>query len=366
MLKLLRKRERGQVIMIAAFLLPVLMGMTGLAVDVGGYASDRRNMQNAADAIALAAAKDLPNPTAAQTTAQAYAVNNGIDPSDMTVTVSGGSTAPQVRVVISKNHNFSFIRALGVDSRSVGGTAVAAKVSFGGNNGVVPWAVTQSTADLAGNGTLITMKYDATGGNLGNFGAIRIDGSGASTYRTDVSYGSNAYVCAVTAADCTTGACPGTYPTVCGETSPTCDGPDCTSEPGNMTGPTKTAVDFRINNTSTACNTFAKTFGTAGGDGKYHLAQECNPWLSGLACPQTATACSRRVIIIPVVNSFGNGSSPVTIQRFALVYLEGYSGSCTGNSCDIQGRFVSADITMNALAGSYDPWAQIHFTKLIE
>ena len=161
---LLRKRERGQVIVIAALLLPLLMGMTAVAVDIGSYSSDRRNLQNAADAVALAAANDLPDSNKAMGTANQYAIKNHISPSDMTVTISGGNTAPQVRVVISVSHNFSFIRALGVNSKAVSGTATAAKVSFGGSNGIVPWGVTQSTVDAAGDGQLITLKYDSTGG----------------------------------------------------------------------------------------------------------------------------------------------------------------------------------------------------------
>ena len=64
--KLLRRRERGQVLMMAALLLPVLLGMAGMAVDVGSYASDRRQLQNAADSIALAAAQELPDEGDAQ------------------------------------------------------------------------------------------------------------------------------------------------------------------------------------------------------------------------------------------------------------------------------------------------------------
>ena len=70
-----------------------------------------------------------------------------------------------------------------------------------------------------------------------------------------------------------------------------------------------------------------------------------------------------------MIDGFGNGSSdPVTIQRFALVYLEGYTtGSCsTGNNCEVQARFVDADITTNAFAGAYDPTSTIHFVKLVE
>src|SRR5256714_13648891 len=117
-----------------------------------------------------------------------------------------------------------------------------------------------------------------------------------------------------------------------------------------MTGLTRTGVYFIMNNTSASCYTFTEAFGTADSSGKYHLAQACNPWLAGQTCPQTATPCSRRVIIIPVVDSFGNGSSPVTLQRFALVYLEGYSGSRTRNRRDILGAFVTPGSTTNALA----------------
>lgn len=365
---LFRAGERGQVLVLVAGLLPALVGMTGVAVDAGSYASDRRTLQNTADSIALAAAQDLPNATAATTTAQAWAAKNNIAWSNVTFAVSGGNTTPTVSVQIAHNHDFSFMRIVGVNSKSVGAKAVAVKVSFGGSNGVVPWAVTQTIIDNSTIGSLVTMKYDATGGNTGNFDAIRIDGPGASTYNTSVKYGSNTFACAATAPNCTTGACPGSYPSTCAETAPDCDGPDCTPQTGNMTGPTRTGVDFRMSDTSPACDTFAKTFTGPDATGKYHLTPDCNPYVSGLGqCTTPTMLCSRRVIIIPVVNGFGNGgSSPVTVQRFAMVYLEGYTGSCTGNSCDVQGRFVNADLTTAALAGSYDPTALIHFAKLSE
>jgi len=446
LLSLFRRRERGQFLMIGALLLPVLLGMAGMAVDVGKYADERRNLQNAADAIALAASQQMctPNPndcsntTAATTAANAIATKNGINTSDMTVTYLGGNTAPKARVSITRNHKFQFIRILGINNKNVSGKAAAAKVSFGGGSGVVPWAVTQSTVDQAGVGNLVTMKYDATGANNGNFGAIRIDGSGAATYRSDVKYGANSFICAVGTPNCSTGACPGTYPSGCAETAPSCDGPECSPETGNMVGPTKDGVDFRMNNTSTDCDTFAEAFtpvsaaasfefdgapllayggsfggrlfspalkqptdtpaptntpvpptstpapatptstppsvtptstpSGSGGSGMYRLNPACNPWLEGNQCPQTATPCSRRVIIIPIIDQFGNGASdPLTIQSFALMYLEGYdNGKCQGNSCEIKGEFVKADINARALAGTYDPEASITFTKLVE
>src|SRR5947209_13290365 len=201
-----RRSEHGQVIMVAALLLPLLLGMAALAVDVGGYSAHRRNLQNAADAIALAAARDLPSATDAQTTANVYAAKNGIDPADMTVTVipQGGSVAnPTVRVAISRSHNFSFIGALGVGAKVVSASAAAIKTSPGGTASLMPWAITQSAEESATPGSLVTLKYDATGGSQGNFGAIQLDGPGSNTYQSEIQKGSSAVVCAQGVTTCT-------------------------------------------------------------------------------------------------------------------------------------------------------------------
>lgn len=368
MFNVFRTRERGQVLVIAALMLPVLLGMSGMAVDAGSYASERRSLQNAADAMALAGAQELPDSSAATAAAQSWAAKNDISLSHVSITVLGGNTAPSIRVQISKSHNFSFVKVLGINSAGIGSRATALKASLGGGSGIVPWSVTQATVDSAPIGDEIVMKYDATGANIGNFGAIRIDGAGASTYNSSVRYGSTTVACAETAPNCVAGACPGTYPSTCAETAPECDGPECTPETGNLIGPTRTGVDFRMNNTMSSCNEFGEVF-TGPDDGKYILNYDCNPWIDGPGkCQTTTSICSRRVIIIPVVDTFGNGASdPATIQRFALVFLEGYdSGKCQGNECEIKGRFVRADINTRALAGTYDEDALVHFVRLSE
>jgi hypothetical protein len=369
--------ERGQVAMIVAGCLPILLGMAGMSIDVATYMGDRRHLQNSADSMALAGAQVLPDEDAAQDIAEDWADRNGIDMDDVTLTTDITGDAPVVRVRISRPHKFTFMKVLGIDERDVGARAAAVKVSFGGGAGIVPWSVTQATVDWAGNGQLITMKYDSTGGSNGNFGAIRIDGPGASTYEDSVMFGSDTTACAATAPNCVVGSCPGSYPDICAETSPTCDGPECTPQTGNVIGPTRDGTDFRMDYTcdntnpcgTQRCDTFADTFGTPDADGKYHVHPDCNPWTDGPgACTSATDFCSRRVIIIPVVDGFGNGASdPAEIQRFALVYLEGYEGGkCQGNSCEIKGRFVKADISLSALAGIYDEDASIHFTRLSE
>ena len=78
-----RRSESGQILMMSAVLLPVLLGMTGMAVDVGGYASHRRQLQNAADSIALAGARELPDPNDSRDAALDWAARNNIDPGDV-------------------------------------------------------------------------------------------------------------------------------------------------------------------------------------------------------------------------------------------------------------------------------------------
>ena len=133
------RHERGQVVMFAALLAPLLLGMTGMAIDIGGYAGHKRHLQNAADSIALAAAQDLCKVTctdtsAATTTGNQWAVKNNINTSDATLTFSGGSTAPTVRATIQTNHSFAFMKILGVNSKGIGASAAAVKASFGGSS----------------------------------------------------------------------------------------------------------------------------------------------------------------------------------------------------------------------------------------
>ena len=459
-----RKSERGQVLIVVALLIPVLLGMAALAIDIGTYASERRDMQNDADSIALAGAQGLPDSAAVTSLANEWAGKNGIDLSEMTLSIYGGTTAPTVRVTLNRPHEFSFIRALGISQKDVGAIAAAQKLSVAGGAGIVPWSITQDTVDAAASGALVTIKYDSNGNyGQGNFGAIRIAGNGASDYEDSAKYGADSVICASGTPNCTTSGCPGTYPTTCAENAPECDGDQCQPKTGNMTGPTRDAVDFRMNNTDTGCDTFGEAFTPlsvasnlseelekyvyagpgAGGAGsgfgaRYPQKQPTNTptntptktntdadlhadaheyacshqhaasthrdeharWSDeyaaasdkhadagigrwrfdlrpqpgvqpvvrrGCAPKPSSAPCSRRVFLIPIVDGFGNGSSdPVTILGFALVYLEGYDGSCTGNSCDVEARFIRADVTTGGLTGAYDPDAALHVVKLTE
>ena len=69
-LKRMRK-EHGAITVIVAVSMVVLLGMSAVALDYGNMVNDRRELQAAFDAAALAGAIDLPDTlTAAQTAKQ--------------------------------------------------------------------------------------------------------------------------------------------------------------------------------------------------------------------------------------------------------------------------------------------------------
>ncbi len=57
----MRVSQKGQVLVLFALALTVLLGITALVVDIGGFFHERRSLQNAMDSAALAGAADLPD-----------------------------------------------------------------------------------------------------------------------------------------------------------------------------------------------------------------------------------------------------------------------------------------------------------------
>ena len=72
----LRHQRRGNVIVLSAFLMILMMAMAAFAVDVGYIAEARTQLQRSADAAALAAASQLPNLYNATVKAKASATEN--------------------------------------------------------------------------------------------------------------------------------------------------------------------------------------------------------------------------------------------------------------------------------------------------
>ena len=130
----IRKGESGQVLVLTALSMTLMLGFVGLAVDVGMLFHARRNMQIAADAAALAGALDYKynaSPTSAVAAAQNAALANGItNLGDLTVSVppadgpNAGSTG-FVEAIVSVPNPTVFMSLFGFNSVNVGARAVA-------------------------------------------------------------------------------------------------------------------------------------------------------------------------------------------------------------------------------------------------
>ncbi len=71
------RREDGQVLVMTTIALVVMLAFAGFVIDLGRVYVAQRQLQQSVDAAALAASQDLPNSTAALTTAQNYSAAAG-------------------------------------------------------------------------------------------------------------------------------------------------------------------------------------------------------------------------------------------------------------------------------------------------
>ena len=344
-LRRLHTGDRGQMLVAGMMFMVVIAGGAAIAVDTGSYMSHRRSLQNAADAIALSASQGLPDTDDALALANEWAELNGIELEDMNITftqqILPGEANPKVTVDLTVDHGLTFMAVLGMDSAEIGVTAAAVRTSPGGSNGLMPWSVLEAAKNLADPGDPVVLKYDSNDVQNGNFGALRIDGNGANTYRNTIKYGSENGRSA--------------------DGVPDCDDPTTAqTEPGNMTGPTRQATDYRIDNTTASCDTWEETI-IVNADGSHSITPECNPFTAG------GNKDSLRLIIVPVIDSLCNGACSVTIVEFALFFLDGYGANgCTGNECEIEGRFIQSNTNYGALMGVYDADTFSHFVRLVK
>jgi Flp pilus assembly protein TadG len=127
----------GNVMMMSALAMPVMLGMAGLAIEGGNWYQIQRKMQNAADAAAIAAAGNGTSAgylAEARAVATTYGFTNGSN--NTTVTASNAATCPAggtncYSVTISNNVALIFSKLVGyTGSTTVGGARAVALTSL--------------------------------------------------------------------------------------------------------------------------------------------------------------------------------------------------------------------------------------------
>lgn len=243
--RLLRRQRRGNILFLSALLLVGMLGMVAFSIDTGVINVARSQLQNSADAAAIAGAWKLmpapalttPNyvslesdareaaeefaalnkvllaaPTLAQDDVQVGYIANPRDP--LSPFVVGGFNRPnavQVRVRRTADQNgsisLSFARVIGTNSASAQAQATAALLSNiagfqtpsdGGNVGILPFALDQETWNNAmAGGAGDDHSFDPISGTLtsGSDGLPEMNlypqGTGAPGNRGTVDIGSS-------------------------------------------------------------------------------------------------------------------------------------------------------------------------------
>jgi Flp pilus assembly protein TadG len=198
--------RRGQTLVMFALLLPLLLGMVGLAIDGGLLLSTYRQTQNAADAAATAAAMDLINNlsigTAQATGAKYVQTYNNMSGATVAINIpplsgphAGAGNTTYAEAIISYPYATSFIQLLGVNknqtvtARAVAGYHPASPAgvmallpggpginSSGGavlnvDGPVVDNATSTTALNLSGGSSIYATKVSVSGGSSISGGA---------------------------------------------------------------------------------------------------------------------------------------------------------------------------------------------------
>jgi Putative Flp pilus-assembly TadE/G-like len=195
------KRARGQILVLAAIAMTVLIAFVALATDVGLLWTERRHMQTATDAAAIAAAIALRNGDSITPAADNVAGLEGFtDGSDgVTVTVNNppssglyAGNSDYVEVIIAQPEPTYFLRVLGYTSVNVsaragsgsingpaciyaldpsasGAISLTGNININASCGVIDDSASSSALSGTGNGALsataigVSGNYSATG-----------------------------------------------------------------------------------------------------------------------------------------------------------------------------------------------------------
>lgn len=145
--------QRGSTIAWVAVLTVVSIGMASLVVDVGFIQRERARMQRAADAAALAGAKQLPYEDMALIRARDLAMENGYTHGDENTSVNGvrnpdGMHSGWYEVEISKPINYFLAPIMGYNSGVVTASATASYTS------PLPMYISGSSGEYGTNGIM--------------------------------------------------------------------------------------------------------------------------------------------------------------------------------------------------------------------
>ena len=184
------RSQRGQTLPIITLFMFAMLGMCALAIDVGSWYQQKRSLQSAADAGALAGAAYLPVSWAAANTAAAGEYTKNASGDTVTYQASTQFVADDsITVTASRPASSFFAQVFGHGSITVKATAQATVVQSGG--GALPWGVMKGTYTPGSTYTIYTNNKGPNNGAIrlpawDSSSASCVDSGGSSLYRDEL------------------------------------------------------------------------------------------------------------------------------------------------------------------------------------
>jgi Flp pilus assembly protein TadG len=192
------KEESGQALVFLAITAVALLGFGAMAVDVGRVSVEKTNLQDVADAAALAGAYELPTAASARAAAIDNGEKNGLDEVEITVNTPYNGDSTKVEVICTKHIDYTLARVLGYTETDITARAVAQKSGMaGGPFGYAVFSGSDSdTLTINGSSQNITgsvhtnYRFSMNGsaqyitGSVGAVNRIKINGSSISVTGT--------------------------------------------------------------------------------------------------------------------------------------------------------------------------------------
>jgi Flp pilus assembly protein TadG len=134
------KNECGQAMVLVALSLVAILGFGAFTVDIGRGAMQQSELQNIADASALAGAQDLPSASLSTNAAISYAGTNGLlatqngitkDGDKIVVTTPYAGDATKIEVVVTRKIDYTIAQVIGFKEKNASARAVATKSRSG-------------------------------------------------------------------------------------------------------------------------------------------------------------------------------------------------------------------------------------------
>jgi hypothetical protein len=279
------KNKKGNSAIIFLIFSTLLIGMMAFITDAGMLYLEKSRLQNAVDAVALAAIQDYPKGEAVMI-AQAHHIAelNNVKTEDLVINFSDNSK--RITVSTSKNVQMYFARIFNITDAVVQAKASAKIGTIVAADGIRPIAVEQQDFEY---GKTYTLKKGAGDAYTGNYGALALGGTGSTNYRNNLQYGYHGEI----------------------EIGDLVEiGEDLETEPGNMAGPTYEGVSYLLDQDTHTSHDLSK------------LEKDCP-----------------RLIVIPVIDSFSvEGRSTVKIMGFATFFLE--ETIYDGGKTEVKGKFI--------------------------